>query len=195
MRAWFLVAAALGATSTAFAIEPSPWTACHVQLRPAADRHGVPFQILEAVAAAESGRYGNGFLWPWPWTVNVEGKARFFSTRVEAAEHARRAIETGTLNVDVGCMQLNWRYHGAAFGDLDRALEPQVNVDYAARLLAEERRHGGSWSEAVSRYHSRNPHLAANYRCLVAKRLNATRISEDCEHKTGTVAPASARGR
>jgi hypothetical protein len=171
-------ALAIGAASPALA--ESPWTACHAELRSAADRYGVPYRILEAVAAAESGRDGNGYLWPWPWTVNVQGKARYFNTRAEAAAHARDAIARGIENVDLGCFQINWRYHGKYFPDADSMLSPVDNVAYAARLLADERRQSTSWSAAVTRYHTRNPHHAAKYRCLVAKRLDAAKTPEDC---------------
>lgn len=173
----------------------SPWTACYVELRGAADRHGVPFKILEAVASAESGREGNGFLWPWPWTVNVAGKAQFFNSRLEAAEHARKALAAGITNVDLGCMQLNWRYHGTSFEDPASALDPSSNVDYAAQLLAEEYRASRSWAGAVSRYHSRQANHAANYRCLVARRLNAAALPSDCNPKTGKAHPLPASDR
>lgn len=180
MKAWSAIVLTLAVSSPALAAESSPWSACHAELRPAADREGVPYRILEAVGAAESGREGNGYLWPWPWTINVNGKAQFFNTRAEAVEHARQAIARGVQNVDIGCFQINWRYHGKHFGDPDAALEPRANVTYAARLLAAERRQADSWSVAVARYHSRKPHQAAKYRCLVARRLDATRTPEDC---------------
>lgn len=164
----------------------SPWTTCYVELRRAADRHKIPFRILEAVASAESGREGGGFLWPWPWTVNVAGKAQFFNLREQAAEYANQAVERGQTNVDIGCMQLNWRYHGGAFKDPNAALQPATNVEYAARLLAKEYQIGGSWADAVSRYHSRHAHQAADYRCLVARRLRPSApLPLDCDPKTG----------
>ena len=164
----------------------SPWTACYVELRAAADRHKVPFRILEAVASAESGREGGGFLWPWPWTVNIAGKAQFFNLREQAAEYANQAVQRGQTNVDIGCMQLNWRYHGSAFKDPNAALQPAANVEYAARLLAKEYQIGGSWADAVSRYHSRHAHQAADYRCLVARRLRPSApLPLDCDPKTG----------
>lgn len=164
----------------------SPWTACYIELSSAAGQFGVPLRILEAIASAESGREGNGFLWPWPWTVNVAGKARFFSSRQQAAQHASQAIKRGQLNVDIGCMQLNWRYHGSAFKDPNEALEPTANVKYAAKLLFQEYQASGTWAEAVSRYHSRKAHHAADYRCLVARRLRPSPpLPQDCNPKTG----------
>jgi hypothetical protein len=164
----------------------SPWAACYVELRGAADRHKIPFRILEAVSSAESGREGGGFLWPWPWTVNVAGKAQFFNLREQAAEFVNQAIERGQTNVDIGCMQLNWRYHGAAFKDPNAALQPATNVEYAAKLLAKEYQISGTWADAVARYHSRRAHHAADYRCLVVRRLRPSVPPPlDCDPKTG----------
>lgn len=119
-------------------------------------------------------------MWSWPWTVNVAGKPKFFNSQAEAVAHATAAIKGGTLNVDLGCMQINWRTHGKAFESPAAAMEPGANVNYAAALLATEFRSAGSWSEAVSRYHSRQAHLAAHYRCAVARRLNLPALPSDC---------------
>ena len=37
-------------------------------------------------------------------------------------------------NVDIGCMQINYRYHGHMFENLDQILSPEYNVNYAANL-------------------------------------------------------------
>lgn len=175
-----VAAIAVLATPPHTAHAESPWSACYAVLRAAADRYGVPFRILEAVAQTESGREGNGYLWPWPWTVNVAGSSRFYNTAAEAAARIEAVVAAGNKNVDVGCMQLNWRYHGAAFASAAAALDPRANVEYAAQLLAAEHAAGGTWSEAVSRYHTRNPSLAAEYRCRIVARLRPQSLPAEC---------------
>jgi soluble lytic murein transglycosylase-like protein len=63
----------------------------------------------------------------------------------------------------VGCFQLNYRWHGAAFDTLDQMLSPDDNADYAAQFLRQLYRESGSWRAAAGLYHSRTPHLKARY--------------------------------
>jgi hypothetical protein len=53
---------------------------------------------------------------------------------------------------------------------MEDAFDPDMNADYAARLLQglHDREAGGSWDVAVGLYHSHSPLLAAEYRDRVA---------------------------
>ncbi len=53
----------------------------------------------------------------------------------------------GIRNIDVGCMQINLRYHPDAFENLESALDPETNARYAVTLL--KRLHGAhkSWAK------------------------------------------------
>ena len=50
----------------------------------AAQRAGVPSNVLYAVALQESCVRRDGRLVPWPWSLNVAGESRRYATRAEA---------------------------------------------------------------------------------------------------------------
>jgi soluble lytic murein transglycosylase-like protein len=56
--------------------------------------------------------------------------------------------------IDLGCMQINHRYHGAEFSSVGAMLDPHANVDYAARFLARLHARHETWTMAVARYHA-----------------------------------------
>ena len=134
----------------------------------AAQATGVPQSILLAIARVESGRTVAGQYGPWPWTINKGGKGAWFSTADEAVIHATQALESGVTNIDIGCFQINYRWHGAAFSDLGAMLEPDRNALYAARYLQKLFAHHRNWEGAIGAYHSRLETAADGYLKKVA---------------------------
>jgi hypothetical protein len=127
----------------------------------AATRHQVPAAILVTIARAETG-FGPDRE-PWPWTLNAAGKGQHFATR-DALLHALRDRRAkGETNLDIGCFQLNFRWHGHAFASLDAMTDPARNADHAARFLRRLFDETGDWKAAAGAYHSRTPPLAASY--------------------------------
>jgi len=126
---------------------------------------GIPAHVLTAISLVESGRWDGArqARIAWPWTVTNGGSGKFFPTKAEAIAHVRELKARGEWNIDVGCMQINLRYHGDAFDSLDKAFEPKANVAYAAKFLTDLKAQTGSWTLAVSRYHSATPALAERY--------------------------------
>ena len=61
-------------------------------------------------------------------------------------------IAAGVDNVDIGCMQVNWHWHGDAFASPAAALSPALNARYAALLLRAYRAQSGTWAGAVGLY-------------------------------------------
>ena len=72
-------------------------------------------------------------------------------------------LATGTTNVDVGCMQLNWKWHSEAFASRADMLDPVQNTAYAARFLKELKNQLGSWELATAAYHSTDPDRGQAY--------------------------------
>ena len=134
-------------------------------------QQGIPRQLLFAVASTESGRWhkGAGVALPWPWTVNAEGKGYYFQNKSEAVAAVARFRAQGISSIDVGCMQINLKYHPDAFSSLTQAFDPERNVGYAANFLKNNYTELQSWRSAVAAYHSRNPELGNNYFALVKK--------------------------
>jgi len=151
-------------TVSTAAAAPSPAALCRTAADRAAERHGVPPEILRAIALVETGR-GEG---PWPWTLNIAGTGVWLGSRGAARERAEAAIAGGETLVDLGCFQLNYHWHGAAFESVDAMLDPARSADYAARFLAGLAAEAGDWEIAAGHYHSRTPRHARRYRALVA---------------------------
>jgi len=110
-----------------------------------------------------------------------DGRPLLFRTREKAVAYVEALIAAGKPSVDIGCMQINWQWHGRAFNSPAALFEPTTNVLYGARYLVELRRELGSWSAAVSAYHSRREEHAAAYRCRVAARLQPGAMPTDCQ--------------
>lgn len=129
----------------------------------AAERHGVPPQIMLAITRVETGRQEAGELRPWPWAVNQAGASHWFDNAAEAESFVQNAIDAGQANIDIGCFQLNLRWHGEQFSSLHDMFDPEENADYAARFLVENHTLKGNWVDAVAAYHSQTQVHAEAY--------------------------------
>ncbi|MFC3612675.1 transglycosylase SLT domain-containing protein [Lutimaribacter marinistellae] len=167
----------------AAAVEPRVAQRCDRAARVAAERHGVPLDVMMAITRVETGRSKGGELMPWPWTVNHDGEGHWFASRDAAQAFVFRIFKGGARSFDVGCFQINYRWHSEGFRSIDAMFDPDANADYAARFLA--RLHGelGSWSAAAGAYHSRTESYARIYRAKF------DRVRAD----VGTSRPAPAR--
>src|SRR5690606_3624123 len=112
----------------------------------AARRYHVPPGILYAVGLAETGVKGS----LQPYALNIEGKAVFARSAAEAEAIFDKARREGATLIDLGCMQINYHYHGSHFRSVADMLEPRQNVDYAARFLATLKKRNDTWSMAVA---------------------------------------------
>lgn len=130
---------------------------------------GLPEGLMPAIALVESGHSdGQGGRAPWPWTLNHAGDSHYLASKDEALETLRQILSTGATNVDLGCMQLNWRWHAKSFADADEMLDPVANTAYAARFLKELHTQLGSWELATAAYHSTDPDRGQAYLTRVA---------------------------
>ena len=120
--------------------------------------NSLPRLLLHAVSLTESGRWNEKAkaTVAWPWTITAGGKGKFFPSKSAALAEVKRLQSRGISNIDVGCMQINLRYHGAVFQTVEEAIEPINNVAYAATFLKHLRRKSGAWAHAVGRYHTAN---------------------------------------
>lgn len=123
----------------------------------------VPLDVLRAISLTETGRKQNGSFRPWPWTVNMEGVGKWFDDLAAARTYVDRHFERGARSFDVGCFQINYKWHGQAFASIDEMFDPISNARYAARFLTELYDEFGDWSKAAGAYHSRTPKYARRY--------------------------------
>lgn len=161
-----------------------PSALCVDAARAAAQATGVPERVLLAVTLVETGRDAH----PWPWTVNVGGEGHWFDSAHEAEAHAQSMLDQGLTNVDLGCFQLNLRWHSRGFASLADMLDPATNATYAAGFLAENLARTGDWAAAAAAYHSQTPEHAERYRAKFEAAYAAlkTGTPEDAEpHENG----------
>ncbi len=119
---------------------------------------GLPASLLYAVALTESGqsRLSEDQLRPWPWTLNVNGKGQYFPSRKAAWRALQQALDSDQHSVDIGLMQVNWRYHQQALGSPWQALEPYHNLRVGASILKGCHVTKLNWQESVGCYHAPN---------------------------------------
>lgn len=138
-------------------------------------KHNLPVNSLYSISLHETAKKHSrhNILVVWPWTVmnNKEKKGYHFKTQNEAIGYAKMQFVSGNKNLDVGCMQINLKYHPDAFVSLDQAFSPKSNIAYGAYFLNKNREKLGSIEKAIGRYHSATEHLAVKY-CRNISRIN-----------------------
>ena len=132
-----------------------------------ATERGIPSAVLYAIALTESAtRLTNSNIYrPWPWTLNVAGQGYFFDSRVEAWQALENWIRQGRRSIDIGLMQVNWRYHKEKLGTPWQALDPYHNLRVGAVILQDCYQTRQDWWASVGCYHSpANMQRAERYR-------------------------------
>ncbi|MFC1674223.1 murein transglycosylase, partial [Pseudomonadota bacterium] len=116
----------------------------------------IPKGLLHAISMAESGRWNadNEAIVAWPWTVTTGGQGHFLPNRADAVAFVKSLQADGVENIDVGCMQINLKYHPDAFVSIEHAFDPNANAAYAATFLKERFGVNRSWMQAAGDYHS-----------------------------------------
>jgi soluble lytic murein transglycosylase-like protein len=145
---------------------------CEREMTRAAARYDIPLGVLYAVGLTETGKRGS----LQPFAMNIEGRAHYSESVADAVKDFEVARAEGSVLIDVGCMQINHRYHGEAFSSVTEMFDPRKNVDYAARFLNELKLREGSWTLAVARYHAgpNNNPAQKRYVCSVIANMVAT---------------------
>lgn len=163
-------------------------TLCDRAARGAATTHGIPVDLLRAVAEVETGRRPAPHVTAWPWSLNVSGKSYRYDDRLAALAAIENLRVDGATGFDVGCFQINVFWHAGEFADLADMLDPWQNADYAARFLAQLYAEFGDWSLAAGAYHSRSEEFAAAYRQKIGVALaRLSPITPPSRPKTPTV--------
>ena len=145
---------------------------CLTEARRAEAQHGIPSGLLQSITRVEAGRKTvTGEFMPWAWTLNDRGEGLFFDSREAALKHLQAAVDSGDHSVDVGCMQVNTKWHMEGFLELSDMLDPVQNADYAAGFLLDLHEAHQSWDDAVKHYHSAEPEKHIRYHSRVLAEL------------------------
>jgi len=137
---------------------------CDAAAMEAARTTGVPLDVLRTLTRVETGRGGSQTAPdPWPWTLNMAGDGSWHDSAEAALSVAHSAISEGRRNIDIGCFQINYRWHGDSFRSLEAMMDPGQNALYAAHFLRDLHGEFGNWMDAAAVFHSRNPDHSARY--------------------------------
>jgi len=153
----------IGSLGLASFAEGSDSQLCDQSIEIVAQNSFVPREIIYKIARLESGRHVNGRHVSWPWSINNGGKGYFLKDSTTALSMLSSLVAQGKTNIDVGCMQLNIRWHAEFFDSLRQMINPSDNVRYAVRYLEQLYKETGSWEKAVKFYHSRNAKFNSVY--------------------------------
>jgi hypothetical protein len=134
-------------------------------------KYDIPKNFLYLISLVESGKYDKNSrrLQPWPWTANINGESRFFSTKNELIKALKIHIANGKENIDIGCNQINYKYHKHNFSNIEQMVSPYHNVGYSAYYLASNYQKTNNWQDAIAMYHSKNPLHSSKYMTKINK--------------------------
>jgi hypothetical protein len=138
---------------------------CEREMTRAALAENIPLGVLYSVGLTETGQHGR----LQPFALNIDGVGTVATSLPEALALFRKAREKGAKFIDIGCMQINHRWHAAHFESLEAMFDVRRNVSYAAHFLKELRAREPSWTLAVARYNAGPDNVQAQkkYVCAV----------------------------
>ncbi|MEH6498319.1 MAG: transglycosylase SLT domain-containing protein [Pseudoalteromonas distincta] len=140
----------------------------------AAQQAGIPSTVLFAVALQESGINRDDRIIPWPWSLNIAGQSRRYSTQSQACAGLHQALRNvQPTRIDAGLAQINLGYQKHRYRRPCDLLDPYTNLQVAAAILREQHTPGEDWLLAMGRYHRpAGGEPAARYRRNVSRHLS-----------------------
>ena len=117
----------------------------------------IPKGLLLGIGKAEAIRKIKNKFVIWPWTINHAGKSMFFDTKKQMRNYVFKNLKRNDFNMDVGCMQINIKWHKNNFKKISDMFEVNPNISYAASFLQQLKNKHGSWDNAIKHYHSSDP--------------------------------------
>ena len=117
----------------------------------------IPKGLLLGIGKAEAIRKINNKYIIWPWTINHAGKSLFFDNKEQMKNYVFKNLKRKDFNIDVGCMQINIKWHKNNFKKISDMFEVNPNISYAASFIKQLKNKHGSWDKAIKHYHSSDP--------------------------------------
>jgi len=122
--------------------------------------YSIPTGLLKAISKVES---EHNHL-----ALNDGLKQHHFKNTQEVLDRISYLKDIGKTNFDIGCMQINYYWHGKNFTSIEDMLEVNGNVRYAASIIHGLYKTHGSWQVAVRHYHSYEPKFYQVYSKKIA---------------------------
>ena len=136
----------------------------------------IPKGLLKAIGLTESGRYiEKSKRVIWPWTINFKKKSLFFDSKSQMLKFLDNEVKKGNYDLDVGCMQINLKWHGKYFKKISDSIDPKINISYATSFLFKLKSDFNTWTEAIKRYHSSKPSKNTKYHKKVLANWNVSK--------------------
>jgi hypothetical protein len=123
---------------------------CEREMARAARAENIPLGVLYSIGLTETGQHGL----LQPYALNIDGISMAPTNLPDALALFRKARDKGAKFIDIGCMQINHRWHASRFDSLEAMFDARRNVAYAAHFLKELRAREPSWTLAVARYNA-----------------------------------------
>jgi hypothetical protein len=105
------------------------------------------------MALQESGRHTKGEWAPWPWTLNVQGEPQYYEGRQAMFQALMVFLGDGLTRVDIGPLQVNWRWQFQHLGSPWLSTDPIYNTKVGSQILRRHYQQTRDWWQAVGRYH------------------------------------------
>jgi soluble lytic murein transglycosylase-like protein len=150
--------------------------ACEREMTRASRLNNIPLNVLYAVGLTETGHRGQLS----PFDMNVDGRAVRSASLAEALAKFAAERANGARFIDIGCMQINERFHRADFASLSDMFDPAQNVRYAAAFLKQLKAQEGTWTLAIARYNAgpNNNGAQKKYVCAVIGNMVASGLGQ-----------------
>ena len=150
---WACAFALIGSQASAFELSGSDFEKVGIE-------KNIDPVLLYSVALAESAYSSEGSTSgasPYPWTLRTRGEAFYAESKAAAAQHLNLILQT-TRSVDIGLMQVNYRWHRHRVARAEDLLDPLTNLRVGADILNENlARLPDDLVSALGSYHSGNP--------------------------------------
>jgi hypothetical protein len=140
----------------------------------AAKAAGVSAYDLYGIALQETKmRWGDGSVRPWPWTLVLNGpkaKSLRYGSKEETARALASFVAHGITNIDIGLMQVNWKYNGHKYvRSATDLVDPLTNVIVAAHVLRKTIKAAKTKNQGIGHYHSWTPWRSERYASRVGR--------------------------
>ena len=143
----------------------------------------IPKGLLLGIGKTEAIRKINNKYIIWPWTINHAGKSLFFDTKKQMTNYVFKNLKRNDFNIDVGCMQINIKWHKYNFKKITDMFEVNPNISYAASFLKQLKNKHGSWDKAIKHYHSSDPKKNNPYLMKVKSFWNKKEVEKSTKAK------------
>ncbi len=135
-----------------------------------AKEHGIDPVLLYTIALVESSRKvpgTNNYVAPSRFTLNSNGNAYYFDSKEKAIAKLTELAKY-TKNIDIGLMQINYRWHEDKVGNFLDLLDTKTNLRIGAQILSKALNSHKNPCIAIGHYHSwSNETAASKYGCKV----------------------------